>query len=972
MDAGRRSRRNTRADKAFEFPVGTDPVQDLLLPARRGAADAVLKTYDAEPGAPAAGLDLSRVRLVETRLLVRRADGWTVLPYVWNADQSEARLERTGDEKALDLVDAQGHGQKFTYVVPNENQCASCHVTNLKSGEFTPLGPKARNLNRTLAYADGTENQIARWARAGFLTGVPAGELPRAADWRDAQAPIADRARTYLDVNCAHCHQAGGTASNTSLRLDALGPADWSLGLCKPSVAAGKGTGDRIHDIVPGKPDDSILPFRLASTEGGVMMPELGRSTVHQEGVQLIRDWIAAMPGHCQTRRRSKEGLTCNDFPPAVRPPSPSPSPRSRACVREHRRARAGGRARRRGVRAGATTRRWSPSPRRAASRKSRRCRSRSSCSGREDIAKVGAVNLAQVADFVPGLTIDASQPTQPSYALRGLGNGDFGIGTDAPVGVYVNGIYTGKTGGALLNFNDVKRVEVLKGPQGTLFGRNSAGGAISIVTNDPDGTRLVSGLVRVGNYGTLHAEGVLNQPLGRGPEPAHLGGRREERRLGHQHRRRQEEPAVAHLGHAPRRALVALGRHQRRADVGARGPQRAPAPDLGRWPPRTAPAASRPGSIRATRRCANDVIGGKESRLFNGVNLRIEHELSDRSCSRRPPAGATSTRSTSRTTTAPPTRPPTWPPATSRRARRSSRSSASTARAGWPTGSSARASPPSTPTQTSRVDTNTTTLDPVLFQILNGAGRGPAGAAVLAADRHRPDGRHPRLQPAGPGLEGRHPEHARRAFRGVDGRRHLARGRHDQRDHRRALHAGHQEVQLVQPAALGAGPGRAAGGAVAGLLPASSSTPARSTSRPPTALAGLAQGLQQTNIEFANPEWAAAPVYTSKTWHNTSPRLVVDHQLTPDTMVYGSVTRGYQAGGFNSVSTQANGGRFDPETITSYELGAKGRVAGRRHQLQRGAVPLRVQEPAVDHAGPDADGAGLRDHRQRRRGHRP
>jgi len=293
-------------DKSFDFPVGTVLTKTFYYP-RAGSADAVLKTYDAEPGAPAAGLDLSRVRLVETRVLVRRADGWTVLPYVWNADQSEADLERTGDEKALELVDAQGHGQKFTYVVPNENQCASCHVTNLKGGEFTPLGPKARNLNRTLAYVDGTENQIARWVKAGFLSGVPAGELPRAADWRDAAQPVADRARSYLDVNCAHCHQAGGTASNTSLRLDSLGPADWSLGLCKPSVAAGKGTGDRIHDIVPGKPDDSILPYRLASTEGGVMMPELGRSTVHQEGVALIREWIAAMPGHCNTDTATKD-----------------------------------------------------------------------------------------------------------------------------------------------------------------------------------------------------------------------------------------------------------------------------------------------------------------------------------------------------------------------------------------------------------------------------------------------------------------------------------------------------------------------------------------------------------------------------------------------------------------------------------------------------------------------------------------
>lgn len=304
MPAGQSARYT--ADKAFEFPVGTILSKTFYYP-RAGGLDAVLETYDAEPGSPAAGLDLSRVRLVETRVLVRRAGGWTVLPYVWNADQSEAQLERTGDAKTLDLVDAQGHDQKFTYVVPNENQCASCHVTNLKNGEFTPLGPKARNLNRTLAYTDGTENQIARWVRAGFLTGVPAGELPRAADWRDVRQPIAERARSYLDVNCAHCHQTSATASNTALRLDALGPADWSLGLCKPSVAAGKGTGDRIHDIVPGKPDESILPFRLASTEGGVMMPELGRNTVHQEGVQLIRDWIAAMPGHCQDNSPQKD-----------------------------------------------------------------------------------------------------------------------------------------------------------------------------------------------------------------------------------------------------------------------------------------------------------------------------------------------------------------------------------------------------------------------------------------------------------------------------------------------------------------------------------------------------------------------------------------------------------------------------------------------------------------------------------------
>src|ERR1700743_2060693 len=72
------------ADKAFDFPVGTILSKTFYYPRGPGGSDAVLRTYDAEPGAPAAGLDLSRVRLVETRLLGGRAAGRGGLPYVWD------------------------------------------------------------------------------------------------------------------------------------------------------------------------------------------------------------------------------------------------------------------------------------------------------------------------------------------------------------------------------------------------------------------------------------------------------------------------------------------------------------------------------------------------------------------------------------------------------------------------------------------------------------------------------------------------------------------------------------------------------------------------------------------------------------------------------------------------------------------------------------------------------------------------
>ncbi|WP_374562215.1 SO2930 family diheme c-type cytochrome [Ideonella sp.] len=292
--------------QAFDFPVGTILSKTFYYPKVDGAAaesGLVRQTTAATTASPSLGLDLSQVRLIETRLLVRRAEGWVALPYVWNDAQTDAVLERTGDQKALELVDDAGRHQRFTYVVPNENQCASCHVVNLKNKVFTPIGPKARHLNRTLPYAEGEENQLVRWQRAGFLSGVPnpndPGALPRAANWADTRLPLDERARAYLDINCAHCHQANATASNTALRLDAFAPVDWQMGLCKPPVAAGKGTGDRLFGIVPGQPDASIMAWRLASTEGGVMMPELGRNTVHEEGLRLVRQWIASLPGRC-------------------------------------------------------------------------------------------------------------------------------------------------------------------------------------------------------------------------------------------------------------------------------------------------------------------------------------------------------------------------------------------------------------------------------------------------------------------------------------------------------------------------------------------------------------------------------------------------------------------------------------------------------------------------------------------------
>ncbi len=129
-------------------------------------------------------------------------------------------------------------------------------------------------------------------------------------------------------------------------------------------------------------------------------------------------------------------------------------------------------------------------------------------------IEKLQATDLASMNGYVPGLFVSGEQPTQPYYELRGIGVSDFGIGTDSPIGIYQDGVYAGKSGGALLLFNDLDHVEVLKGPQGTLFGRNSAAGAISVTSNAPTDSFAAEAKGRWGNYGAQYYEGMVNAPL--------------------------------------------------------------------------------------------------------------------------------------------------------------------------------------------------------------------------------------------------------------------------------------------------------------------------------------------------------------------------------------------------------------------------------------------------------------------------
>jgi len=284
----------------FDLPVGTILSKTFYYPRAPGMSDVVLRSDETRADFHGEGLDLRRVRLVETRLLVHQQNGWDALAYVWDDAQRDAQLEIAGDMRHLTLRDMTGVDRDLMYLVPTHNECASCHATDHSTGKLHPIGIAARHLNKVYEhYVDGAAPQLQRWESRGYLDRV-ADVMPANALWQPGAVDNLDhRARSYLDVNCGHCHNPHGAADTSGLFLNMAESSSRRLGLCKPPIAAGRGTGGRHSAIVPGQPDASIMIYRVGSTDPGVMMPELGRTTVHDAGLALLRAWIAGLPGSC-------------------------------------------------------------------------------------------------------------------------------------------------------------------------------------------------------------------------------------------------------------------------------------------------------------------------------------------------------------------------------------------------------------------------------------------------------------------------------------------------------------------------------------------------------------------------------------------------------------------------------------------------------------------------------------------------
>lgn len=250
-----------------------------------------------------AGEPRSRRRL-ETQVLHLEAGSWRPYSYVWNDEQTDATLAgASGASRTFTVRDQQAPGGKreTVYRFAARSECVLCHnpwvearTTVFGRQSASPLAFEASQLDRDGAGSHRGENQLVWLERLAYFTGsAPARRPPRLVNPYDAAADLDARARSYLQVNCAHCHQfnAGGSAT---IALPAALPLDQTKTVDVPPIQGAFGI-DGARIIAPGDPSRSVLFFRVAKTGAG-RMPRVGSRQVDERGLRLLADWIARLP----------------------------------------------------------------------------------------------------------------------------------------------------------------------------------------------------------------------------------------------------------------------------------------------------------------------------------------------------------------------------------------------------------------------------------------------------------------------------------------------------------------------------------------------------------------------------------------------------------------------------------------------------------------------------------------------------
>ena len=236
-------------------------------------------------------------RNIETRLLIKKADGWIFANYIWDETQQEAILNTTGYGFNVPLEWMEnGERKSVNYRIPSETECFICHKS---FDAIIPIGPKPQNLNSIYNYADGIENQLQRWEEIGYIADNVPSNIKTVPNWKDISQSLEVRVRSYFDMNCAHCHIYGGHCGARSLRLAFRETeSDYNLGICvDPDLQIPGYDGAKL--ITPGHAETSILFFRVATTLEEYRMPMNGRTLVDDNFLPVLEEWINSLSTPC-------------------------------------------------------------------------------------------------------------------------------------------------------------------------------------------------------------------------------------------------------------------------------------------------------------------------------------------------------------------------------------------------------------------------------------------------------------------------------------------------------------------------------------------------------------------------------------------------------------------------------------------------------------------------------------------------
>lgn len=206
--------------------------------------------------------------IIETRVLIKIEGDWETGDYKWNSEQTEAVLDLDGSIVPISWIDTDGNTNSIDYQIPSNTDCFTCHKAYDRS---TPIGPKLRSMNFVI---DGV-NQLEQFITNGQLTGVTnSSSVRNLPNWEDPSLPLESRARAYMDINCAHCHIDGGHCEDEStLRLAYETPLEES-NIVERSFS---------------------IEYRISTDLDGIGMPLIGTTILHNEGVQLIQDYLNSL-----------------------------------------------------------------------------------------------------------------------------------------------------------------------------------------------------------------------------------------------------------------------------------------------------------------------------------------------------------------------------------------------------------------------------------------------------------------------------------------------------------------------------------------------------------------------------------------------------------------------------------------------------------------------------------------------------